>query len=131
LSYFYPRMMGVDTLESNDNSNATNSRLLNQAASLNLSKQQAMNFGRKAAHDTYMTLKDQDVYVSHNSQKVHGGRRTYAHILIKKGDKFYNVGSLSLMKGYALPTGRSNPRDAKLNNYAKRNKRGFYADKAK
>lgn len=131
LSYFYPRMMGVDTLESNDNSNATNSRLLDQAASLNISKQQAMNFGRKAAHDTYMTLKDQDVYVSHNSQKVHGGRRTYAHILIKKGDKFYNVGSLSLIKGYALPTGRSNTMDTKLNNYAKRNKRGFYADKAK
>ena len=131
LSYFYPRMLGVDTLESNDNNAAINSSLLNQAASLEISKQQALDFGRKAAHDTYMNLKDQDVYVSHNEEKVHGGRRTWAHILIKKGDKFYNVGSLSLIKGYALPLGRSNARDKKLNDYAKRNKRGFYADKAK
>ena len=131
LSYFYPRMMGVDTLESTDKTNINNSQLRDQAASLNLSKQQAMDFGRKAAHDTYMTLKDQDVYVSHNEEKVHGGRRTWAHILIKKGDKYYNVGSLSLIKGYALPLGNSNTRDRKLNNYAKRNKRGFYADKAK
>ena len=131
LSYFYPRMLGIDTLESSDNNPATNSRLLNQAASLEITKQEALNFGRRASHDTYMNLKDQDVYVSHNSQKVHGGRRTFAHVLVKKGDKYYNVASLSLMKGYALPDSRSTAKDKKLNDYAKRNKRGFYADKAK
>ena len=128
LSKFYPRMNGLDSLETSDNTKTSNLRLREQAHRYQMTKREAMELGHKSAHFTYMNLRNNKLVVAHKNRKVHGGRRTYAYILINKNGKLYDMGALALQRGLSVPTKTATDRYRKLSEIAKKKKLGIYAN---
>lgn len=97
----YWRVSNADTPETSSDKGYKALQLHKQSEVFGLSEKQTKKYGSHARYNLMMLTKDKDVYVATKYEKVHGGRRSYVHLLIKQNGAFYDITKLQVGQGYA------------------------------